>query len=45
MLAKARELGYGERDIAALHQVLARLSGVATAGDDQRTGEPALARA
>ena len=26
MLAKARELGYGERDIAALHQVLARLS-------------------
>ena len=45
MLAKARELGYGERDIAALHQVLARLSGVATAEDDQRTGEPALARA
>jgi 3-hydroxyisobutyrate dehydrogenase-like beta-hydroxyacid dehydrogenase len=44
MLAKARELGYGERDIAALHQVLACLSGVAPAEDDQRTGEPALAR-
>jgi 3-hydroxyisobutyrate dehydrogenase-like beta-hydroxyacid dehydrogenase len=44
MLAKARELGYGERDIAALHQVLARLSGTATAEDDQRTGEPTLAR-
>jgi hypothetical protein len=24
MLARARELGYGERDVAALHQVLAR---------------------
>jgi 3-hydroxyisobutyrate dehydrogenase-like beta-hydroxyacid dehydrogenase len=33
MLAEARELGYGERDIAALHQVLGR------------RGEPALARA
>jgi len=44
MLAKARELGYGERDIAALHQVLARLSATATAESDQRTGEPALAR-
>jgi 3-hydroxyisobutyrate dehydrogenase-like beta-hydroxyacid dehydrogenase len=41
MLAKARELGYGERDIAALHQVLARLSVTATAA----TGEPTLARA
>jgi 3-hydroxyisobutyrate dehydrogenase-like beta-hydroxyacid dehydrogenase len=45
MLAKARELGYGARDIAALHQVLARLSPTATAESDQRTGEPALARA
>jgi 3-hydroxyisobutyrate dehydrogenase-like beta-hydroxyacid dehydrogenase len=36
MLARARELGYGERDIAALHQVLGRLGGTAT-------GEPALA--
>ena len=45
MLAKARELGYGERDIAALHQVLARLSPTATAEDDQRMGEPTLARA
>jgi 3-hydroxyisobutyrate dehydrogenase-like beta-hydroxyacid dehydrogenase len=44
MLAKARELGYGERDIAALHQVLARLSDEATAEDDQRTGEPTLVR-
>ena len=35
MLAKARELGYGERDIAALHQVLARLG--ATATDDPST--------
>ena len=26
MLAKARELGYRGRDIAALHEVLARLS-------------------
>jgi len=37
MLVDARELGYGERDIAALHQVLARLG-------DTSTGEPALAR-
>ena len=37
VLAEARELGYGERDIAAVHQVLARLSATAT-------GEPALAR-
>ena len=44
MLAKARELGYGERDIAVLHPVLARLSDEATAEDDPRTGEPTLAR-
>jgi 3-hydroxyisobutyrate dehydrogenase-like beta-hydroxyacid dehydrogenase len=31
MLAEADELGYGERDIAALHQVLARLSETALA--------------
>jgi 3-hydroxyisobutyrate dehydrogenase-like beta-hydroxyacid dehydrogenase len=29
MLAKASDLGYGERDIAALHEVLARLAGAA----------------
>jgi 3-hydroxyisobutyrate dehydrogenase-like beta-hydroxyacid dehydrogenase len=31
ILAKAGELGYGERDIAALHEVLARLAGSAFA--------------
>jgi prephenate dehydrogenase len=29
ILAKASELGYGERDIADLHEVLARLAGAA----------------
>ena len=43
ILAKARELGYGERDIAALHEVLGRLGGTAT--DEHLRGEPALARA
>jgi 3-hydroxyisobutyrate dehydrogenase-like beta-hydroxyacid dehydrogenase len=44
MLATARELGYGERDIAALHRVLGRLSGTATDEHEHTTGEPALAR-
>ncbi|MDP9134131.1 MAG: NAD(P)-dependent oxidoreductase [Actinomycetota bacterium] len=44
MLAKARELGYGERDIAALHQVLGRLGGTDTDQDEHPTVEPALAR-
>jgi 3-hydroxyisobutyrate dehydrogenase-like beta-hydroxyacid dehydrogenase len=43
ILAKARELGYGERDIAALHEVLGRLGGTAT--DEHLRGEPALAGA
>jgi 3-hydroxyisobutyrate dehydrogenase-like beta-hydroxyacid dehydrogenase len=44
MLTEARELGHGAPDIAALHQVLARLSGTATDEHEQPTGEPALAR-
>ncbi len=43
MLGEARELGYGERDIAALHQVLARLSGAAAGEHEHPMGEPALA--
>lgn len=42
MLSKASELGYGARDIAALHEVLGRLGETAT--DDHPTGEPELAR-
>jgi 3-hydroxyisobutyrate dehydrogenase-like beta-hydroxyacid dehydrogenase len=42
MLARASELGYGERDIAALHQVLARLA--AAADHEYAGGGPALAR-
>ena len=42
MLAKARELGYGERDIAALYQVLARLSGAEGEHGDSKS-EPVLA--
>lgn len=44
MLAEASELGYGGRDIAALHQVLGRLGGTATGEHEQPTGEPTLAR-
>jgi 3-hydroxyisobutyrate dehydrogenase-like beta-hydroxyacid dehydrogenase len=44
MLAEARELGYGARDIAAFHEVLGRLGGMATDEHEQPTGEPALAR-
>ena len=43
MLAEAGELGYGERDIAALHQVLARLSAKAAGEHEASKGEPALA--
>ena len=43
MLAEGRELGYGERDIAALHQVLARLSAKAADEHEASKGEPALA--
>jgi 3-hydroxyisobutyrate dehydrogenase-like beta-hydroxyacid dehydrogenase len=44
MLAEASELGYGTRDIAALHQVLARLGGTTTGEHEQPTREPTLAR-
>jgi 3-hydroxyisobutyrate dehydrogenase-like beta-hydroxyacid dehydrogenase len=43
MLAEARELGYGERDIAALHRVLARLSGAAADEHEHPKGESAPA--
>ena len=43
MLAEAGELGYGERDIAALHQVLTRLSRTAASEQEHPKGEPALA--
>ena len=43
MLADARGLGYGERDVAALHQALARLSGTAAGEHEHPKGEPALA--
>jgi 3-hydroxyisobutyrate dehydrogenase-like beta-hydroxyacid dehydrogenase len=43
MLAQAGELGYGERDIAALHQVLTRLSRTAASEQEHPKGEPALA--
>ena len=43
VLAKARELGYGTRDIAAFHKVLGRLGGTATDEHQQATGEPTLA--
>jgi 3-hydroxyisobutyrate dehydrogenase-like beta-hydroxyacid dehydrogenase len=35
LLAKGRELGYGERDIAALHEILARLAGVYESATDE----------
>jgi 3-hydroxyisobutyrate dehydrogenase-like beta-hydroxyacid dehydrogenase len=43
MLAEAHDMGYGERDIAALHQVLARLSGTVAGEHEHPMGEPALA--
>jgi 3-hydroxyisobutyrate dehydrogenase-like beta-hydroxyacid dehydrogenase len=44
MLAKARELGYAERDIAALHQVLAGLGATVTDEHDHARGGPAPVR-
>jgi 3-hydroxyisobutyrate dehydrogenase-like beta-hydroxyacid dehydrogenase len=41
MLAKARDLGYGGRDIAAMHEVLARLT--ETGASEHPTGELAPA--
>jgi hypothetical protein len=35
MLARARDLGYAERDIAALYEVLAKVSGPPTVRGDQ----------
>lgn len=43
MLAEARELGFGKRDIAALHQVLASLGGTAAGEQKNPKREPALA--
>ncbi len=43
MFADARGLGYSERDITALHQVLGRLSGAIAAAYVHPDGEPALA--
>jgi 3-hydroxyisobutyrate dehydrogenase-like beta-hydroxyacid dehydrogenase len=43
MLAEACERGYGEHDIAVLHQVLGRLGGTATDEHEQPTGELTLA--
>jgi 3-hydroxyisobutyrate dehydrogenase-like beta-hydroxyacid dehydrogenase len=43
MLAMARELGYGERDIAAFHQVLTLVSGMAADKREHPKGEQALA--
>jgi 3-hydroxyisobutyrate dehydrogenase-like beta-hydroxyacid dehydrogenase len=43
MLTRARDLGYGKRDITALHQVLARLGATVTDEHKHATGEPALA--
>jgi 3-hydroxyisobutyrate dehydrogenase-like beta-hydroxyacid dehydrogenase len=44
MLTRARDLGYGQRDITALHQVLGRSGATASDQHEHPTGEPTLAR-